>query len=350
MNSEHTEMIRKMYYDPSNGFISAEKLFHKLKSQGITRLEVEKFIKNQEVTQIHQTVNTSGSFIAPYSLYEFQVDLIYLDDTHLNDASYGLCCIDVFSKKADIELMKRKDEADTVEAMKKIFKRMGTPEFIYSDEGSEFKSSEFKKLCQDNQVDIIYTLRHAPVVERFNRTIKGILYKYLNSSKSKTIINVLPLILKNYNSSYHKTIKMAPNDVNEDNENEVFLNIKSVSNTVEREPIHIGDTVRVLLKEKAFDKKYKPSWSTTLHKVTKTPDDDTVYYKVENQRKGYLRPYIMKITNHEKTDIEPMLENTREGNLRRINKDKPKRENQPFETIAKTKPRRTIKKPDKLNI
>ena len=343
----HYEEIRRMYYDPKNGYIGADKLFHKLKYQGITRNEIKTFIKNQEVYQIHKTVYANGSFIAPYALYEFQIDLIYLEDTHLNDTSYGLCCIDVFSKKADIELMKRKDEANTVQAMTKIFKRMGIPEFIYSDEGTEFKSSEFKKLCQNNKVDIIYTLRHAPVVERFNRTIKAILYKYLNVSKSKTITNVLPLILDNYNSSYHKTIKMAPNDVTDSNENEVYLNIQSVSNTVKREPVNIGDTVRVLLKEKAFNKKYKPSWSTTLHKVTQIPDEDTLYYKVEDLPKGYLRPYIMKINNHESENVEPLLENTREGHLKQIAKDRPKRENQPFETIAKSRTRREIKKPDK---
>jgi transposase InsO family protein len=76
---------------------------------------------------------------------------------------------------------------------------MGTPEIIYCDEGSEFTNHKFKELMKDNNIQIIYTLTHAPVVERFNRTLKMMLEKYMQVSKSKTIINVLPKIIKNYN-------------------------------------------------------------------------------------------------------------------------------------------------------
>ena len=55
----------------------------------------------------------------------------------------------------------------------------------------------------DNNIEIIFTLGHAPMVERFNRTLKELLNKYLQSTNSKTITNVLPKILNNYNSSYH---------------------------------------------------------------------------------------------------------------------------------------------------
>ena len=42
------------------------------------------------------------------------IDLIYLENKHLNKASYGLVCIDIFSKKGDVELMKKKTAKETV--------------------------------------------------------------------------------------------------------------------------------------------------------------------------------------------------------------------------------------------
>src|SRR5690606_15641065 len=114
--------------------------------------------------------------------------------------------------KADVELLKKKSAAQVTEAMEAILKRMGNPEYIYCDEGSEFSNAKFKKLLDDNGIQLIFTLTHAPIVERFNRTLKEMLFKYLQSTNSKTITNVLPKILDNYNNSYHKTIQMAPNE------------------------------------------------------------------------------------------------------------------------------------------
>ena len=56
---------------------------------------------------------------------------------------------------------------------------MGKPESVYCDEGSEFNNAMFKKLMNDNKIEIIFTLGHAPIVERYNRTLKDLINKYL---------------------------------------------------------------------------------------------------------------------------------------------------------------------------
>ena len=136
-----------------------------------------------------------ASFVPPFPLYEFQIDLIYLENKHLNKASYGLVCVDAFSKKADVELIKKKTADDVVKAMGIILKRMGIPKYVYSDEGSEFNNEKFRKLLKDHGIEQIFTLTHATMVERLNRTLKELLYKYLQSTNTKTITNVLPKIL-----------------------------------------------------------------------------------------------------------------------------------------------------------
>jgi len=316
---EAEEIIRKTFYDPETGFTGSQKLYERLKSEGITKKQIDKFLKKQEITQVfRKNYGKLGSFVPPEPLYEFQIDLIHLDNKHLNKAAYGLVCIDTFTKKGDVELMKRKSAPQVVEAMEKILQRMGKPKFVYCDEGTEFTSSQFKKLMADNNIEIIYTLRHATIVERFNRTIKELLNKYLQATDTKTITNVLPKILKNYNNSYHKTIGMAPNEVNDENKEQVHMNILKKANIKKYEPIKVGDKVRVQLKRKSFEKGYKPKFSKQVYTIDAI--EDRYYIINELLPRKYLRAFIQKVGEIEKSISPADLEGTKEGHLKELAK------------------------------
>lgn len=316
--STNEEIIRKVYYDPLTGFSGINKTFQILKKQGhkISRKEIQKFIKKQQIAQTSKkNIGKSGSFIPPHPLYEFQIDLIYLENTHLNKASYGLVCIDTFTKLGDVELMKRKSAPEVTKAMGEILKRMGVPKFIYCDEGSEFNNDEFKQLMKDNNIEIIFTLTHAPMVERLNRTLKELLYKYLQSTETKTITNVLPKIVQNYNNSYHSTIRMAPNEVNESNQAQVYNNIVKRATIKIREPIHVGDKVRVQLKKKSFTKGYKPKFSKEVYTIDAK---EGKYYMINALNRKYLRAFLQKVGEVE-VGISPIdLEGTQEGFLKEL--------------------------------
>ena len=104
------------------------------------------------------------------------------------------------------------------------------------------------------------------MVERVNRTIKQMLYRYLESTKSKTITEVLPNILHAYNTSYHNTIKMSPTDARDPkNHSTVLKNIVSKARVINRPILEVGDKVRVRVKPKAFDKKYKSQFTKGIH-------------------------------------------------------------------------------------
>ena len=125
-------------------------------------------------------------------------------------------------------------------------------------------------------------------IERLNRTIKELLNKYLQSTGTKTITNVLSKIMKNYNNSYHKTIGMAPNEVNDDNKEQVYQNILKHAYIKKYDPIKVGDRVRVQLKRKSFDKGYKPKYSKQTYEVEKV---DARYYYVKGLDRKYLRAF-----------------------------------------------------------
>ena len=314
------ELIRKTYYDPETGFTGVDKLYRILKSKGVTKKQIQDFLKKQEIYQTSKkNTGKMASFIPQYPLQELQLDLIYLENKHLNKARYGLVAIDPFTKKATVELLKKKSATDVTEAMKKVFDELGIPEMVYTDEGSEFVNKDFHELMDQNKVKHITTLRHASVAERFNRTLKELLYKYLQSTSSKTITNVLPKILKNYNNSYHKTIGMAPNDVNVDNLSEVWENIKKHSVRHYRPLLNPGDKVRIQLKEKSFNKGYKPKFSKEIYTVD---GKDGMYYRINGLNRLYLRAFLQLVKQSEKNPYAADLEGTREQQIKNIKKHK----------------------------
>lgn len=114
-------------------------------------------------------------FIEPNSsLKQYQkYDAIGTKSFKLNRGyKYGLVCIDVFTKYAQVRLLKKRTAIETLEATLDIFKVMGKPESIYTDEGSEFKK-EFLKKMNELGVKSITTMTHASFAERFIKTFKS---------------------------------------------------------------------------------------------------------------------------------------------------------------------------------
>lgn len=342
-----TQLILDTFYNPDSGFVGVQKMYNKLKKYGITQKQISDILRKQEIVQVNQKPGLVSSFIPDRALQEFQIDLIYLENEKLNEAKYGLCCIDVFSKKASVELMKKKTASDTVAAMEKIFPRMGIPETVYCDEGSEFDSTQFKNLMKKHNIRIIYTLTHAPVVERFNRTIKEMLSKYMQASESKTIAKVLPRIVKNYNTSYHTSIGMAPNNVTKENEDLVWFNLWKKSKKRVRPDVHVGDKVRVQLKPRGLDKKYKPQYSKAIHVVEKI---DNGLLHVSNSKRAFLKAHVMKVNDVEKKTIDPDILGTLEGRLKEMAKQKPTKSTAVIQEEVKKRPPRKRKLPKKLSI
>ena len=134
------------------------------------------------------------------------------------------------------------------------------PRKIWVDKGSEFYNSSFKKWMQDNDI-AMYSTHNAGksvVAERFMRTLKNNIYKYMyNILISKIVyIDKLDGIVNEYNNTYHRTIKIKPIDVKDN----TYINIdKEVNN---KDPkFRVGDHVRISKYQNIFAKGYTPNWS-----------------------------------------------------------------------------------------
>ena len=106
---------------------------------------------------------------------------------------YLLCAIDLFSKYAWVVPIKDKKGVSIVDAFQKILKESDRkPNKIWVDKGSEFYNSSFKKWLKDNYIEmyLIHNEGKSIVAEKFIRTLKTKIYKYMTSvSKMCILIN-----------------------------------------------------------------------------------------------------------------------------------------------------------------
>ena len=89
------------------------------------------------------------------------------------------------------------------------------PSKIWVDKGSEFYNNSFKKWLKDNDIEMysIHNEGKSVVAERFIRTLKTKIYKYMTSVSKNVYIGKLDDIVGEFDNTYHRTIKMKPVDV-----------------------------------------------------------------------------------------------------------------------------------------
>ena len=113
-----------------------------------------------------------------------------------------MCVIDIFSKYAWVVPLKDKKGISIVDVFQKILDELNRkPNKIWVHKGSEFYNTSFTKWLKDNDIEMysihndieMYSMHNegkSVVAERFIRTLKTKIYKYITSiSKMYILIN-----------------------------------------------------------------------------------------------------------------------------------------------------------------
>ena len=178
-----------------------------------------------------------------------------------------LCVTDICSKYAWVIPLKDKKGTSIVNAFQKRLKESDRkPNKIWVNKGSEFYNNSFKKWLKDNDIEMysIYNDGKSVVAERFIRTLKTKIYKYITSVTRNVHIDKLDDTADEYNSTYHKTIKMKPVDVKDN----TYIDFKKEVN--DKDPkFKVGDHVRISKYKNIFAKGYTPNWSEEVFVISK---------------------------------------------------------------------------------
>ena len=124
----------------------------------------------------------------------------------------------------------------------------------------------------------------AVVIERFNRTLKNIKWKYFTANNTRFYLDALDQMVKNYNEKVHSTIKMTPKEASKDiNRGKVYFNIIRKQN---KSPTSIkykkGDKVRISKYKRRFEKGYTPNWTEEIFTIDKINMTNPVTYQVRD--------------------------------------------------------------------
>jgi len=276
------EELDKLYYDPkSPGAFGSVQRVYQTASQvipGITLADVKDYLQSQITYVLHRSARkriTRNHMTSDKPNEHWQSDLVDMSAYAKSNDGYNfiITTIDIFSKKASAVPVRHKNQKEMAEAFEKIFKN-ASPENLMTDRGTEFLNKPVQAVFRKHMVNHFTSRLNSPVkaavCERFNRTLKSRMFKYFTSKGTRRWLEILDDLLDGYNNSYHRSIGMAPNEVNE-------LNIQLVRNKLRSKQIKDslktklipGDTVRIQYKSEPLDKGYYPNWQDPLYTIEK---------------------------------------------------------------------------------
>ena len=222
---------------------------------------------------------------------------------------YLLCVIDLFSKCIWVVPLKDKKGTSIVNAFQGILNSSKRkPNKIWVDQKSEFYNNIFKKWLKDNDISMYSTHNEGKsvVTERFIKTLKNKIYKYLASISKNVYFNVLDDIVDKYNNAYNKTIKMKLIDVNEDS----FAEYNEESNETYPK-FKVGDHVWILKFKNIFAKGCTPNWSEEIFVIKKIKNSVPWVYVISGLKgekvAGSFYEKELQRTNQKEFRIEKVM-------------------------------------------
>lgn len=227
-----------------------------------------------------------------------QVEVRGLDDTWEADlvqmSAYAkdnqghhflLTVIDAFSKFAWAVPLKKKSARDVTAAMRTVLEGGRQPQRLHVDRGTEFYNTSFKALMEEYGIHLYSTFSnlHATLVERWNRTLKAMMWKEFSFRGSYKWIDILQDLVAQYNERKHRTTGMKPADVTAANANRLEKIYQQRQQPPRKKPKYsIGDKVRVSKLKHVFEKGYTPNFTTEIFTVAAVKPTNPVTYRLKD--------------------------------------------------------------------
>ena len=329
------KQIHDYYYDVETGLSSPDKLYRRMIKDGIkvTRKQIKDFIEKQETHQIlRQTKKPKkfNSIVAGAKNNIWQIDCIIYDRFEYHKYKYILCVVDVYTRYAMCSALTNMKIDNIISHLKEIIKVNGKPNNITCD--NQFNNTLFNEFAEKEDIKMFYTqpdeINKNAIVERFNKTLAMRLQQWRTSTKRYDWYKVLHSIVKNYNNTYHRTIKHTPQEI----WNEEEYNDQDIIN--KQSTFKVNDKVRIKHKKKVFDKGDEYTYSRDTYIVIEKVKNKFKLknIKTDTEVKTLYKDYELKKTNEiemkepekeeiNEQEIEHKTTQKKRRKRRRINKE-----------------------------
>ena len=352
------DVLHGLYYDPAvpGSYGGVDALYRAAKQQrpDVKRDEVEAWLAEQDTYTLHKPVRYKfprRRVVVGGIDHQWQADLADVSSLKkYNDGNaFLLTVIDVFSKYAWAVPIARKTQTLVAGAFESIFAQGRKPLVLQTDQGTEFLNDTVRKLLKKEGVQFFTTFSvetKASVVERFNRTLKTRMWRYFTEHQTRRYMPILQQLVDAYNHTRHRSIGMAPADVNTANEEKVWQRLyasKAGRRLLKGKPhekennkkkkkkkpsVQVGDWVRLSKSRRTFKKGYLPNWTEELFSVIRSTDTDPPQYLVQDYQGEEIKGgmYAHEVQKVNKADeiyrVEKILDDpprpTRDGKGRQV--------------------------------
>lgn len=257
--------LQRLYEKGFSGYGSARNLSIE---SGLSLNTVKQFLHSKESYTLYQNARRKFKRQQVFARYINDIwcmDLAFVDklSKENNGVKYLLVCVDVFSRFVRVQPMKNKYSHTAKEAFQKFISKEVRPNFLWVDQGTEF-AGVFKTYCETMNMHIYHTYSEtkAALAERAIRSLKRILYRYMEEKQTYMYINKLQDFVDIINNRVNRSIGKSPKTVT--NSDVISLHYQEKSMHMKFPKFSIGDKVHISKKDIPFRKGYKPQYTKEI--------------------------------------------------------------------------------------
>ena len=123
------------------------------------------------------------------------------------------------------------------------------------------------------------------VVERWNRTMKNIMWKYFTANNTQKYIDILPGMLEKYKNTYNRSINLTPSDARnrasyQHVHNAFYANANARTATLPK--FHVGDKVPITRKKRTCENGFTPNWTGDVFTINRVKATKPPTYTIKN--------------------------------------------------------------------
>lgn len=318
MNKTKDKYLKDLYYNPKNpgSFSGADKLLHEIKKQGkysFSKKQILKWLKKQDIHTTNLLARPlkfkRRQVVAPYIDYQWDIDTAFFTDYAKENDNYGyfILAIDIMSRYVWTKAVKSTSGAETIKALEAFLKTGRSPDYLRSDQGSEFENKLVNSFYKKHGITHFKTQNtetKASFAEKAIQFIKHKLSQYMKHNQTHRWIDQLENVTYAYNNSYHRSIKQTPASVTKSDEIKLWkmkYNHTKFLPHAEKFKFKIKDVVRISKIRKTFIRHYSQHFSSELFfiKSRKMSQFIPIYtltdYAGENIDGTFYEPELQKV-------------------------------------------------------
>lgn len=223
--AERYKILREFHDSYIGGHQGIDKTIERIKryyNWPNMREDVENYIKNCEICQKSKPSRRTYMEmqlvdVAKYPFFRLFLDVVGPLDVSLTGYKYILSIMDDLSRYFNVYPMENQDAATLCRVFfQNILSHHKTPKIIVTDNGSNFISKEFSKLCKFFGIRKIHASAYHPqsngALERAHRSL-GQYLRIFAHENPQNWDSLLPYVSYVHNNSVNRSTKLAPNDI-----------------------------------------------------------------------------------------------------------------------------------------